>query len=88
MAACRSRSAAVARASPHPALGQRHQLQQASVTPLQADSTTASRASGCDSTMAATRSKHSASATLEPPNLCTTQELGARELMAWALFNG
>jgi hypothetical protein len=31
--------------------------------------------------MAATRVKHSASATLEPPNLCTTHALGSGELI-------
>jgi hypothetical protein len=36
----------------------------------------------------ATRAKHSAFATLEPPNLWTTQELGSRELMTWALVAG
>ena len=43
---------------------------------------------GCDSMILATRAKQSASATLEPPNLWTTQELGSRELMAWALLTG
>src|SRR5208282_737970 len=52
-----------------------------SVTPLQADSTTARRSWGCDSTIAATRSKHCASATLEPPNFCTTQARGSEELI-------
>ena len=42
-----------------------------SVTPLQADNTTAVHAFASDSTMRATRSKQAASATLEPPNLCT-----------------
>src|ERR1700678_4313458 len=45
----------------------------ASVTPRQADSTTASRGLGDASTMSATRRKHPASATLDPPNLCTIQ---------------
>ena len=43
----------------------------ASVTPRQADSTTASRGLGDASTISATRRKQPASATLEPPNLCT-----------------
>src|SRR6266851_4002534 len=44
----------------------------ASVTPRQADRTMASRGLADASTMAATRRKHPASATLDPPNLCTT----------------
>jgi hypothetical protein len=45
----------------------------ASVTPRQADSTTASRGFGEASSISATRRKQPASATLEPPNLCTIQ---------------
>src|SRR6202795_4484896 len=44
----------------------------ASVTPRQADRTTASRGLADASTIAATRRKHPASATLDPPNLCTS----------------
>src|ERR1700722_19750803 len=45
----------------------------ASVTPRQADSTTASRGLDEASRMSATRRKQPASATLDPPNLCTIQ---------------
>ena len=45
----------------------------ASVTPRQADSTTASRGLDEASMMSATRRKQPASATLDPPNLCTIQ---------------
>ncbi len=48
----------------------------ASVTPRQADSTTPRRPGGAASRMAATLRKQSASATLDPPNLCTTQGSG------------
>src|SRR5688572_1019908 len=47
----------------------------ASVMPRQADRTIAWRLAPPSSTMRATRRKQSASATLEPPNLCTIQEL-------------
>ncbi len=45
----------------------------ASVTPRQADSTTALRVAGSPSTIRATRSMQAASATLDPPNLWTFQ---------------
>src|ERR1700722_4334650 len=48
-------------------------LSNASVPPRQADSTTASRGLGDASMISATRRKQPASATLEPPNLCTIQ---------------
>ena len=43
----------------------------ASVTPRHAESTTASRGFEEASMMSATRRKQPASATLDPPNLCT-----------------
>src|SRR5260370_41234499 len=46
-----------------------------SVTPRQADRTMASRGFDDASTISATRRKQPASATLEPPNLCTTHLL-------------
>src|SRR4030095_8700618 len=49
-------------------------LSRASVMPRHADMTIACRSPPC-STMRATRRKQSASATLEPPNLCTVQLL-------------
>ena len=60
-------------------LGQRTSRSSASVTPRQADRTTPRRFCGCASRMSATRSKQAASATLEPPNLCTTQRSVAWE---------
>src|SRR5690349_6773922 len=48
-----------------------------SVTPRQAESTTPSGPGGRFSRMLATRLKHSASATDDPPNLCTTQAEGS-----------
>ena len=51
----------------------------ASVTPRQAESTTPRRPGGSVSRMLATRLKHSASATEEPPNLCTTQAEGSED---------
>jgi hypothetical protein len=74
IAACRSRSAP--RRARHSACWSSASITSSSkpsVTPLQADSTIASRGRRCDSTMSATRWKQLASATLEPPNLCTTQ---------------
>src|ERR1700682_2380834 len=44
----------------------------ASVTPRQAERTTASHGLADVSTIAATRRKHPASSTLDPPNLCTS----------------
>src|SRR6185312_447736 len=58
------------------ALRQRYEPSKASVTPLQAESTMPTRAAGRESMIAATRRKQPASATLEPPNLCTTQGAG------------
>ena len=52
-----------------------------SVTPLQADNTTPKRDGAQLSRMVATRRKQSASATLDPPNLCTTQSAGEETTM-------
>src|SRR3984885_12920469 len=74
MTACRSRSpASRGRQSAFCSSASVTSSSKPSVTPLQADSTIASRGRCCASTMAATRSKQPASATLEPPNLWTTQ---------------
>jgi hypothetical protein len=48
-------------------------LSSASVTPRHADSTTAWRRAVSSSMIEATRRMHTASATLEPPNLWTLQ---------------